>query len=47
MKCQQTMSEALTKVFSETISRGHKLEGEMLGVRSSGWPGALCMDRDN
>ena len=36
MKCQQTTSEALTKVCSETISRVHKLEGEMLGVRSPG-----------
>ena len=33
MKCQQTTSEALTKVFSETISRGHKLEGEILVCR--------------
>ena len=44
MKCQQTTPEALTKVCSETISRVHKLEGEMLGVRSAGCPGALCMD---
>ena len=38
MKCQQTTSEALTNVCSETISRVHKLEGEMLGVRSPGCP---------
>ena len=38
MKCQQTRSVALTKVCSETISRVHKLEGEMLGVRYPGCP---------
>ncbi|KAK2170819.1 hypothetical protein NP493_1137g00029 [Ridgeia piscesae] len=38
MKCQQTTPEALTKVCSETISRVHKLESEMLGVRSPGCP---------
>ena len=38
MKCQQTTSEALKKVCSETISRVHKLEGEMLGMRSPGCP---------
>ena len=45
-KCQQTTTEALTKVCSEAISRVHKFEGEMLGVRSPGCPGVLSMDRD-
>ena len=36
LKWQQTTSEAFTKACSLTISRVHKLEGEMLGVKSRG-----------
>ena len=38
IRCQQTTSEALTKVCSEAISIMHKLEGEILGMRSPGCP---------